>query len=1198
MRPLALNITGLHSFREEQQIDFTKLCQAGVFGIFGPTGSGKSTVLDAITLALYGRVERAERGTQGIINQHQDSAAVHFKFAIGDRVFTAERTYRRNKGGGINLRHCRLLEHTPEEVLVLADKAREMDEQVEEIIGLKVADFTRAVVLPQGKFAEFLTLQDRDRREMLERLFGLEKYGEQLSKKIRNQLAGAKTELEMLERQQGELGDASAQALGQAEENLQQQREMLAQVQKDYTQKQQQLEEFKQLRQWQAELQNWLAKEKTLKDLATDMDKLADKLQQAQRAIQVKPYLEQVHSEQNTLNGVQQQLVKLKAQVEGADQAYEKCQQQYQQWQQQMQEQGQQWQAQSIKLDEVLQQEVKRDELQLKYRDLQQRYKTLAGQSQQLHSLINQLGNQRTQLQQQKTELDAQIEQNNVSTEVQQQLVHRQEAWRVLQESLERLTELQRELADRQRQLTVLEQTNVDLQRRVEDAQRALTDKEQQLTNLPMPALTQQQLNQQREELSDVGLVVHTLKLHQRELDQWQAQRAQQQAALEKLQQQIHHRRQQQATLVAEGQQLTEQLTTLEQQYKQMEQQNLALMLRQQLQADQPCPVCGSKDHPQPATGDQQGLELLQLQLQELQHHIDTYTKEREQLDAQLNIDETLLQKGQQELTNAAQQQQSLADEISKLRQQLGSELAPLTLADIEQVVANRQQQLLELQQHIDTYTKEREQLRQQLEKLQSELHQRQQQAAGLQAQKESLQQQRQTMLDKEQQWQQHVTQRQQVFNEVAAGMTGKEIETAMVEVREKLKLLEQLRKQEKKLTHQLEQTVNDLLGKQQQLQQLQQELEGVATEGRACKGQVEELTSVINQVTGGERASQLKTKIEEKLSNLKNGLATAEQQLEKQRLTKEEVHRNYYATQQHQLQLQQRLTTATAELAKKLAEQQFVTQHQAEQALCSAAEITTMQQQINSYQEEKLLTKEHINQLHVKLAGRSLTDQAWQQFLQDWQTVGEQLEQLKETVAKLTDRLATLKQNHLRWNQLEQQKQRQQHLAGKLQQLVDLFRGNAFVQFIAEEQLLNVVVDASKRLGELTHNKYALELAADGNFVIRDDANGGMRRPVSTLSGGETFVTSLALALALSNQIQLRGQYPLEFFFLDEGFGTLDSELLETVMSSLEKLHSEKMTIGVISHVPELRFRMTRRLMVEPAEKGGHGTKVTVELA
>src|SRR6185437_12177676 len=107
---------------------------------------------------------------------------------------------------------------------------------------------------------------------------------------------------------------------------------------------------------------------------------------------------------------------------------------------------------------------------------------------------------------------------------------------------------------------------------------------------------------------------------------------------------------------------------------------------------------------------------------------------------------------------------------------------------------------------------------------------------------------------------------------------------------------------------------------------------------------------------------------------------------------------------------------------------------------------------------------------------------------------------------------------------------------------------------------LVQVCRAASERLGFLTKRRYALEVDSAGGFVIRDDANGGIRRPVSTLSGGETFLASLALALALSGQIQLRGKYPLQFFFLDEGFGTLDPDLLEVVVSALESLRLQKL--------------------------------------
>ena len=81
MRPLKLTLRGINSYRKEQTIDFEALTSAGLFGIFGPTGSGKSSILDAITLALYARLPRS---TKNFININEETAAVSFLFSISD----------------------------------------------------------------------------------------------------------------------------------------------------------------------------------------------------------------------------------------------------------------------------------------------------------------------------------------------------------------------------------------------------------------------------------------------------------------------------------------------------------------------------------------------------------------------------------------------------------------------------------------------------------------------------------------------------------------------------------------------------------------------------------------------------------------------------------------------------------------------------------------------------------------------------------------------------------------------------------------------------------------------------------------------------------------------------------------------------------------------------------------------------------
>ncbi|MNU96963.1 Nuclease SbcCD subunit C [compost metagenome] len=234
--------------------------------------------------------------------------------------------------------------------------------------------------------------------------------------------------------------------------------------------------------------------------------------------------------------------------------------------------------------------------------------------------------------------------------------------------------------------------------------------------------------------------------------------------------------------------------------------------------------------------------------------------------------------------------------------------------------------------------------------------------------------------------------------------------------------------------------------------------------------------------------------------------------------------------------------------------------------------------------------------ELESKLAGRQIQEEEWENCKIRLAAGKEADEMAVQSKARAERDLEDIEVRHIRWKELESNRIKLNHSANLLSKLQSSLRGNAFVEYVAEEQLMNVSQAASQRLRDLTKQRYSLETDSGGGFIICDDANGGIKRPVSTLSGGETFLTSLALALALSAQIQLRGQYPLQFFFLDEGFGTLDPELLDTVITSLEQLHHDHLAVGVISHVAELRARLPRKLVVIPAENAGLGSRIMIE--
>lgn len=193
MKPIKLKIAGLNSFTDEQTINFEKLTKNGLFGIFGPTGSGKSTIIDAITFVLYGEISRYDgtNANKAFINTNSNYMSITFEFILGkgkdENLYEVKREYLKRNDGSVKPPSARLvLKKSDENIKVLADKPKEVTKEIIKIIGLKYDDFTRSIILPQGKFSEFLMLENKARRDMLERLFGLEKYGSELSLKLNN----------------------------------------------------------------------------------------------------------------------------------------------------------------------------------------------------------------------------------------------------------------------------------------------------------------------------------------------------------------------------------------------------------------------------------------------------------------------------------------------------------------------------------------------------------------------------------------------------------------------------------------------------------------------------------------------------------------------------------------------------------------------------------------------------------------------------------------------------------------------------------------------------------------------------------------------------------------------------------------------------------------------------------------------------
>jgi exonuclease SbcC len=161
---------------------------------------------------------------------------------------------------------------------------------------------------------------------------------------------------------------------------------------------------------------------------------------------------------------------------------------------------------------------------------------------------------------------------------------------------------------------------------------------------------------------------------------------------------------------------------------------------------------------------------------------------------------------------------------------------------------------------------------------------------------------------------------------------------------------------------------------------------------------------------------------------------------------------------------------------------------------------------------------------------------------------------------------------------------------------LGDLLRANAFQRWLVNAALDDLVREASATLAELSSGQFGLSYD-DGDFYVVDHADADASRSVRTLSGGETFQASLALALALSSRISAlaaAGAARLDSIFLDEGFGTLDPETLDVVATTLETLAQGDRMVGVVTHVGALaervpvRFRVSRNARTSTVTREG----------
>jgi exonuclease SbcC len=175
MIPIFLTIQGLYSYRSKQVIDFRKLVSAQIFGVFGGVGSGKSSILEAISFALYNQSERLNKQdnrSYNMMNLKSDEFLIDFVFTAGsdqqEYRIKIETSRKKNKDEVKPFTRTTYKKNENDWV------ATELD--IENLVGLSYENFKRTIIIPQGKFQEFLELKDSERVKMMKDIFQLEKF--------------------------------------------------------------------------------------------------------------------------------------------------------------------------------------------------------------------------------------------------------------------------------------------------------------------------------------------------------------------------------------------------------------------------------------------------------------------------------------------------------------------------------------------------------------------------------------------------------------------------------------------------------------------------------------------------------------------------------------------------------------------------------------------------------------------------------------------------------------------------------------------------------------------------------------------------------------------------------------------------------------------------------------------------------------
>ncbi|MCY1264310.1 chromosome segregation protein SMC [Pseudomonas jessenii] len=1206
MKILAIRLKNLASLAGPFEIDFTAepLASAGLFAITGPTGAGKSTLLDALCLALFGAVPRLNNtGRDAKVPDADGEIATGDPrtllrrgtgegYAEVDFVGVDGRRYRarweanraRDKAAG-KLQASRQSLRDIDQDQLLASQKGEYKTQLEAALGLNFEQFTRAVMLAQSEFSAFLKADDNDRSELLEKLTDTALYT-RLGRRAFDKTKEAREAHKLLQDQASGVTPLSPEARAELDERFSQAQQQLKTQQAQLKQLELQDTWLKDLRRLQDE---HLAASEQLQSAQTHWEALASERLRLTRLEQLAPQRHQFARKAE----VDALLTPLAAQIALQTQQHGELGERQTLLEQQL---G----SARIALSETQQRQADSAPLLRQAFEAQSTLARLAKDTALSAEARQQAQQACTQGQGTiQTLLDQQArgagDLQRIATGLEQSthLAPLSDAWNAYRDRLQQLMLIGNRLNQGQAELASLEQNAAS-------TDQALTAQKQQLEVLFKEAGAEP--DAVAEQIGILGSLLQDNRKQLRAVEDlarlWASQQDLDKRSAE-LQQRQLTAQQERERLTQDGVKAKADLSVAEQTLnvtrELLERQRLARSasveeLRAQLQDDQPCPVCGSNEHPyhQPEALLQSLGRFDESEQANAQKAVDLLKEKLTDLRAEVGG----LIAQQKELL---QQQEQLATQQQALAPSL--EAHPLAAQLLNQDAAKRDAWLVQQNSQLNQSINQDEQRQSALLTLQQDAARLTQQlrhaeTAHQQAAQHLSNQQRELNNDR-----QRLDEELKAFANLlpAETLQALRVEPAATfmqldrQIAERLAQLEQqkeeLAEQQQRQQH-LEKEQDRQQSRVQQLQAAEQQFNGLAEQQQASQ---HTLGQLLGEHSSAEHWQQ---QLEQTVEQARSAEASTAQTL--QSVVTQSV--QIAAELKAQRERLHALEGEELELAGKIGDWRARHPELDDGGLENLLSIDDTQ--VSELRQRLQHSEKAIEQANVLVQERNkhlLNHQAQQSGNLD-------AEQLASALIDLQNLAAASEQHcaELRAEQAEDQR-RQNANQALAQQIADAYneyqrwaRLNALIgsatgdtfRKIAQAYNLDLLVHhANVQLRQLVR-RYRLKRGGSMlGLLVMDTEMGDELRSVHSLSGGETFLVSLALALGLASMAS--STLKIESLFIDEGFGSLDPESLQLAMDALDGLQAQGRKVAVISHVQEMHERIPVQIQVQRQGNG-----------